>query len=177
MATDTTNGSLADAIAAPGGDSREEVIPWGRAFLVDGHPDAPIELDQYTAKDFVFVGTLSFLGDMGLDEKKYPKITAEMKQNARALDGSLVGRSDLASVPRFLRWFELPYGRHTPAALIHDGLIFGGKPNKGRSAATPRWTATSVTCWRRSACRSSSDGSCGLPSPSAPGGPWAGGGG
>jgi hypothetical protein len=131
MATDTTNGSLADAIAAPGGDSRDEVIPWGGAFLVNGHPDSPIELDQYTAKDFVFVGTLSFLGDMGLDEKKYPKITEEMKQKARALDGSLLGQSDLASVPRFLRWFELPYGRHTPAALIHDGLIFDGKPNKG----------------------------------------------
>jgi hypothetical protein len=131
MATDTANGSLADAIAAPGGDSKEEVIPWGGTFLVDGHPDAPIELDQYTAKDFVFVGTLSFVGDMGLDEKNYPEITAEMKQKARALDGSLLGRSDLASVPRFLRWFELPYGRHTPAALIHDGLIFDGKPNKG----------------------------------------------
>ena len=131
MASDTTNDSLADAIEAPGGDSKAEVIPWGTAFLVDGLPNAPIELDQYTAKDFVFVGTLSFVGDMGLDEKKYPKITAEMKQKARGLDGSLLGRSDLASVPRFLRWFELPYGRHTPAALIHDGLIFDGKPNAG----------------------------------------------
>jgi Protein of unknown function (DUF1353) len=131
MATGTTSDSLADAIAAPGGDSKEEVIPWGASFLVDGLPNAPIELDQYTAKDFVFVGNLSFAGDMGLDEKKYPKITAEMKQKARGLDGSLLGRSDLASVPRFLRWFELPYGRHTPAALIHDGLIFNGKPNEG----------------------------------------------
>src|SRR4051812_24522204 len=86
MATDTTRGSLAEAIAAPGGDSKNEVIPWGRAFLIDGHADAPIELDQYTAKDFVFVGSLSFVGDMGLDEKKYPNITAAMKQKARGLD-------------------------------------------------------------------------------------------
>jgi hypothetical protein len=56
MATDTTSGSLADAIAAPGGDSKNEVIPWGGAFLIDGHPDAPIELDQHTSRDFVFVG-------------------------------------------------------------------------------------------------------------------------
>jgi len=131
MATDSTNDSLTDAIEAPGGDSREEVIPWGAAFLVDGLPNAPIELDQYTAKDFVFVGNLSFVGAMGLDERKFPKITAEMKRKARGLDGSLLGRSDLASVPRFLRWFELPYGRHTPAALIHDGLIVDGKPNAG----------------------------------------------
>jgi Protein of unknown function (DUF1353) len=131
MATDTTTDSIEDLIAAPGGDSKDEVIPWGDAFLIDEHPNAPIELDQYTAKDFVFVGTLRFVGDMGLDQKRYPKITAAMKEKARKLDGSLLGRSDLASIPRFLRWFELPYGRHTPAALIHDGLIFGGTPNRG----------------------------------------------
>lgn len=33
--------------------------------------------------------------------------------------------TDLASIPRFLRWFENPYGRHSLAALIHDELITG----------------------------------------------------
>ena len=135
MATDTTSDPLTETIeatvTAPGGDRRDEVIPWGEAFLIDGHPNAPIELDQYTAKDFVFVGTLRYLGQMGLDGKRYSEITAAMKEKARGLDGSLLGRSDLASVPRFLRWFELPYGRHTPAALIHDGLIVDGDPNAG----------------------------------------------
>ena len=31
--------------------------------------------------------------------------------------------SHLASIPSALRWFENTYGRHTPAALIHDNLI------------------------------------------------------
>lgn len=31
--------------------------------------------------------------------------------------------TDLASVPRFMRWFEDSYGRHTLAAMIHDELI------------------------------------------------------
>lgn len=31
--------------------------------------------------------------------------------------------TDLASVPRFMRWFEDSYGRHTLAAMIHDQLI------------------------------------------------------
>lgn len=31
--------------------------------------------------------------------------------------------TDLASIPRIMRWFENPYGRHSLAALIHDELI------------------------------------------------------
>lgn len=31
--------------------------------------------------------------------------------------------TDLASVPRFLAWFEAPYGPHTLAAMLHDQLI------------------------------------------------------
>src|SRR5262245_3236097 len=157
MATDTMSDSVADAITAPGGDRRDEVIPWGGAFLIDGHPNAPIELDQYTAKDFVFVGTLRFVGDMGLDESTYPKITAAMKEMARGLDGARLQRTDLASIPRFLRWFELPYGRHTPAALIHDGLIVGGSPNSGdlrSDTASDRYfrymlAAVDVPCFKR----------------------------
>lgn len=38
------------------------------------------------------------------------------------IDEASVGRTDLASVPWFLSWFVSPYGRHTPAALVHDQL-------------------------------------------------------
>ena len=31
-------------------------------------------------------------------------------------------KTDLASIPFFLRWFAAGYGRHTPAALLHDQL-------------------------------------------------------
>lgn len=36
-------------------------------------------------------------------------------------------RTDLASVPRSVRWFASPYGRHTLAALLHDRYV--RKPN------------------------------------------------
>jgi hypothetical protein len=39
-------------------------------------------------------------------------------------------RTDLASIPRFMRWFESSYGSHTLAAIIHDELIVE-KPNQG----------------------------------------------
>ena len=38
--------------------------------------------------------------------------------------------TDLASVPRFMRWFENPYGAHTLAAILHDELIKAA-PNSG----------------------------------------------
>ena len=31
--------------------------------------------------------------------------------------------TDLASIPRYMRWFESSYGAHTLAAIIHDDLI------------------------------------------------------
>ncbi len=34
-----------------------------------------------------------------------------------------LGETDLASVPAFLDWIARPFGRHTPAALLHDQLI------------------------------------------------------
>jgi hypothetical protein len=40
-------------------------------------------------------------------------------------------RTDIASIPRFMRWFENTYGRHTLAAIIHDRLIRSGEPNAG----------------------------------------------
>jgi len=38
--------------------------------------------------------------------------------------------SDLASIPRYMRWFESAYGAHTLAAVLHDDLIVD-EPNGG----------------------------------------------
>lgn len=130
MDSDIKPGSVAEAIAAPGGDSPVTPTPWGESFLVDGKKNEPIRLAQVTAKDFALCGTIDYVGDMGLDGPSYSDITGAMRQEARHLDGATLGTSDLASVPRFVRWFENTYGRHTPAALIHDNLI-GSTPNGG----------------------------------------------
>ncbi len=48
--------------------------------------------------------------------------TAAVFRSPRESGGKLV-ETDLASIPPFVRWFENSYGLHTPAAIIHDGLI------------------------------------------------------
>ncbi len=53
-----------------------------------------------------------------------------MVDEARAFGGD-DETTDLASVPQFMAWFEMSYGRHTLAAMIHDRLITDGKPNTG----------------------------------------------
>jgi hypothetical protein len=121
-------GSFMTGLAAPGGDSSSMKVPWGKCFLVDGLEDRPIPLEQVTGKDFTFTGTLEFTGDMGLDKTN---IDQAKKDAARKLVGTELGVTDLASIPAFVRWFVDPYGRHTPAALIHDDLIINKQPNEG----------------------------------------------
>jgi hypothetical protein len=44
-------------------------------------------------------------------------------EDARTFTPSEDNPTDLASIPRYMRWFENPYGKHSLAALIHDELI------------------------------------------------------
>jgi hypothetical protein len=44
-------------------------------------------------------------------------------EDARTFTPTTENPTDLASVPRYLRWFESSYGTHTLAAIIHDDLI------------------------------------------------------
>jgi len=43
--------------------------------------------------------------------------------DARTFTPTSENPTDMASIPRFMRWFENPYGQHTLAAIIHDQLI------------------------------------------------------
>jgi hypothetical protein len=51
-------------------------------------------------------------------------------EDARTFTPSTENPTDLASIPRYMRWFESAYGLHTLAAIIHDDLIVK-EPNKG----------------------------------------------
>ena len=48
---------------------------------------------------------------------------AQAVERARTFTPRQDNPTDLASVPKFLRWFESSYGRHTLAAILHDELI------------------------------------------------------
>jgi hypothetical protein len=58
---------------------------------------------------------------------------AEVAVNIKTLPAT-----DLASIPWFASWFVSRHGRHTPAALVHDCLVYGSRQRRdiaGRAAA------------------------------------------
>jgi len=59
-----------------------------------------------------------------------PNDAAAAVEDARTFTPSDENPTDLASIPRFMRWFETAYGLHTLAAIIHDNLIVK-EPNGG----------------------------------------------
>ena len=58
--------------------------------------------------------------DMGLD---HLDLTPDEQAALRIVRPYELRGSDLASVPAVFRWWAQTYGRHTPAALIHDKFI------------------------------------------------------
>ena len=98
--------------------------PWGAAFVIlnqDGSAaeNQGIPLRQVSDNGFQVGAAIHYRGETGLDPR-YDHVV-------RDLPLDLARRSDLASVPAALRWFERPHGAHTPAALFHDYLLVRGR--------------------------------------------------
>lgn len=74
-----------------------------------------LPLRQVAADGFEVGATLRYVGETGLD--------ASFDAAVRTLPLDSSRRSDLASVPAVMGWFERPHGAHTPAALFHDYLL------------------------------------------------------
>jgi hypothetical protein len=55
------------------------------------------------------------------------------------VDPSTLPTTDFASIPPFMSWFVSRYGRHTPAALVHDQLVVDGMPSADRREADRRF--------------------------------------
>ena len=47
--------------------------------------------------------------------------------------------TDFASIPSYMSWFVSRYGRHTPAALVHDQLVIDDMPAADRVRADRRF--------------------------------------
>jgi hypothetical protein len=115
--------------------------PWRVApssgFEVD-NPDGVIGLVQIDRKRFLVDSPFRFADDavitMLTDHlERSGKSAQEAKdavEDARTYTPNTENPTDLASVPRYMRWFESSYGLHTLAAIIHDDLIVK-KPNGG----------------------------------------------
>ncbi len=120
-------------------------VVWTDWVVVNGYsgfrvaaPDGHVVMSQVGLKDFCVGTKFVFADGVTLDKlhrsliarNVAPDVAAQMVDRARTFE---VDRevTDLASVPKFMSWFEMPYGRHTLAAMIHDRLITDGDPNTG----------------------------------------------
>lgn len=115
-------------------DERTGWTPWrvapGSGFEVD-HPSGNVGIVQIDADWFLVAHRFRFadaaieadlvadLTDRGID----PDEARQAVDDARTFTPRDENPTDLASIPRFMRWFENPYGLHSLAALIHDELI------------------------------------------------------
>lgn len=96
---------------------------WGEHFSIDeGCSDSFVRIAQSTDTHFQLESTIEYSGATGLEHKQ-PPLTEEAWQLLRFVSPGDLPSTDLASVPAPMRWWVNTYGRHTPAALIHDRFI------------------------------------------------------
>ena len=140
----------AEAEVAAGQDETwREVAPWcvapASGFEV-ADAAGRVGVVQYDDTNFIVVTSFRFADEQVLQRLR-DEVTAggTSAEEARARvdaarayvvapadwDPAQPRRSDLASIPPFMRWFVNSYGRHSLAAIIHDELILDARPNEG----------------------------------------------
>jgi hypothetical protein len=103
-----------------------------------GNPTGDVGLVQIDRKRFLVESPFRFaddavitmLTDRLVRKGRTPEQAQQAVEDARTFTPTTENPTDLASIPRYMRWFESPYGAHTLAAIIHDDLI-GEEPNSG----------------------------------------------
>lgn len=130
-------------------DAADDVRAWtpwrvaaSSGFMVDD-PNGNVGIIQLDQKNFWVTNAFRFTNDaieqdlvatlMRVDNGA-GRSEAEARRavdDACTFTPSVENPTDMASIPRFMRWFENPYGAHTLAAIIHDELIVD-EPNGGK---------------------------------------------
>ena len=115
--------------------------PWrvapGSGFQV-ADPSGNVGLIQVNRKNFLVENAFRFadssviamLNGRLVRSGKTAEEAKKAIEDAQTFTPTTENPTDLASIPRYLRWFESAYGVHTLAAIIHDHLIVD-KPNGG----------------------------------------------
>jgi hypothetical protein len=135
------SGTASDPSGTGSADHAEPWAPWCVAkesgFEVHD-PSGQVGLIQIDQKQFLVTEEFRF-SDPAVEDALVEKLrsaghsAAEARvavNDARTLSPPRENPTDLASIPRFMRWFEGSYGLHTLAAILHDQLIVD-QPNKG----------------------------------------------
>ena len=137
--TPTTDPATPPA-SSPAGWNPWKVAP-NSGFEVDD-PNGEVSLSQDDDANFLVRTAFRFSDEKVLSMLRKqiggdPAAATAMVDKARTCpawvqaSASPDSKTDMASVPRFLRWFENTYGLHTLAAIIHDRLITDLGPNTG----------------------------------------------
>ncbi len=122
-------------------DDAESWSPWrvspSSGFEVRD-PLGEVGLTQIDRSQFLITRAFRF-SDRGVEKMLTDQLVQSGKSaddarravdNARAFTPTTENPTDMASIPRFMRWFENTYGAHTLAAIVHDELI-ANEPNTG----------------------------------------------
>ena len=131
LATDASQGSTNDASW-----HRWRVAPTSGFEVRNPLGDvALIQIDRkrfHVVSPFRFDDTavLAMLTERLRSNGKTDQQARDAVEDARTFTPSTENPTDLASIPRYMRWFESAYGAHTLAAIIHDDLIVD-EPNGG----------------------------------------------
>jgi Protein of unknown function (DUF1353) len=102
------------------------------------HPHGDVGLIQIDRKQFLVESPFRFANDAVITmltdrlvrNGKTEQQARDAVEDARTFTPTTENPTDLASIPRYMRWFESSYGAHTLAAIIHDDLIVD-EPNAG----------------------------------------------
>src|SRR3954454_4050222 len=120
----------------PSGSGDDVWTPWkvAHCFEVKGSTGL-VDLVQDDEKNFLVTNAFRF-GDRAVLDRIEAKIDPTFGVPAAVIEDARTyacptSRTDLASIPPFMRWFVNSYGKHTLAAIIHDRLITDGRPNTG----------------------------------------------
>ena len=124
-------------LSATDGSWRPWRVATGSGFEVC-NAEGDVGLIQIDRKKFLVESPFRFadgpvitmLTDRLVRNGKKPEQAHDAVEDARTFTPTTENPTDLASIPRYLRWFESSYGAHTLAAIIHDDLIVD-VPNGG----------------------------------------------
>jgi hypothetical protein len=97
-------------VADPSGSVGIVQIDHHRFVVLNAFRFADADIEEYLVRKLVDDGMGAAEAKLAVDE-------------ARTFTPREDNPTDLASIPRYMRWFENPYGKHSLAALIHDELI------------------------------------------------------
>ena len=128
---------------APNQAQNEPADTLGSGFRIEpttGDGRKKIALEQTGFESFSLQSSITYLGETGLELKADSPLNPFDKWMSKGFDEDTINHlrhvgpatlssTDLASVPGPIRWWVNSYGRHTPAALIHDRFI--GDPEPG----------------------------------------------